>query len=88
MQLIYPEDQSRVWEHVQNQVNKQRSFQIVYRILTRSNKIKWVMERGKGIFSGSDELLTLEGVIIDISCDNYAELMLGLTQILDSQSDQ
>lgn len=88
MQLIYPDDQPRVWEHVQNQVNKQRSFQIVYRILTRTNKIKWVMERGKGIFSGSDELLTLEGVIIDISSDNYAEMMHGLNQILDSQPEQ
>jgi len=86
MQLIYPEDQQRVWEHVQSQVNKQRNFQIVYRILTRSNKIKWVMERGKGIFSGSDELLTLEGVIIDITNDNYAELMTGLEQIISSPS--
>ncbi|MCX4187069.1 PAS domain-containing protein [Methylophaga sp. OBS4] len=84
MQLIYPEDQPRVWEHVQNQINKQRSFQLVYRILTRSNKIKWVMERGKGIFSGSDELLTLEGVIIDITSDNFHELMYGLEQIIES----
>lgn len=86
MQLIYTEDQPRVWEHVQSQINKQRSFQIIYRIQTRSNKVKWVMERGKGIFSGSDELLTLEGVIIDLSSDNYAELMTGLKQILDSQT--
>lgn len=84
MQLIYPDDQQRVWEHVQSQINKQRSFQIVYRILTRSNKIKWVMERGKGIFSGSDELLTLEGVIIDITNDNYTELTAGLEQLMNT----
>lgn len=88
MQLIFPEDQERVWEHVQNQVNKQRSFQIIYRILTRSHKIKWVMERGKGIFSGSDELLILEGVIIDLCCDDFSELQYGLTQLLDSPSQQ
>lgn len=86
MQLIYPEDQQRVWEHVQNQINKQRSFQIIYRILTRSNKVKWVMERGKGIFSGSDELLTLEGVIIDLSNDDYSALHYGLDQILNTPS--
>ncbi|WP_438970702.1 PAS domain-containing protein [Methylophaga sp.] len=84
MQLIYPEDQQRVWEHVQNQIIKQRSYQIVYRILTRSNKVKWVLERGKGVFSGSDELLTLEGVIIDITCDSYDELTTGLEQIMNS----
>lgn len=84
MQLIYPEDQQRVWEHVQNQINKQRSFQVIYRIVTRSNKVKWVLERGKGIFSGSEELLTLEGVIIDLTSDDYSALQSGLNHLLDS----
>lgn len=88
MQLIYPEDQQRVWEHVQNQINKQRSFQVIYRILTRSNKIKWVMERGKGVFSGSDELLTLEGIIIDISNDDFSALQIGLDQLLTVPDEQ
>lgn len=88
MQLIYPEDQQRVWEQVQKQINKQRHFQIIYRILTRSNKVKWVMERGKGIFSGSDELLTLEGVIIDLSSDDYSALQSGLDQILQETMPQ
>jgi len=86
MQLIYPDDQQRVWEHVQSQINKQRSFQIIYRILTRSNKVKWVMERGKGIFSGSDELLTLEGVIIDLTNDDYSALQHGLEQVINDHT--
>jgi len=85
MQLIYPDDQQRVWEYVQQQVNQQRSFQIIYRIQTRSNKIKWVMERGKGVFSGTDELLTLEGIIIDISSENYQSMMDGLEQMTSEQ---
>ena len=85
MQLIYPDDQQRVWEYVQQQVNQQRSFQIIYRIQTRSNKIKWVMERGKGVFSGTDELLTLEGIIIDISSENYQAMMDGLEQMTSEQ---
>ena len=85
MQLIYPDDQQRVWEYVQQQVNQQRSFQIIYRIQTRSNKIKWVMERGKGVFSGTDELLTLEGIIIDISSENYQAMMEGLEQMTSEQ---
>lgn len=87
MQLIHPDDQHRVWEHVQSQINKQRSFQIIYRILTRSNKVKWVMERGKGIFSGSEELLTLEGVIIDLSSDDYTALQQGLSQLQASMPE-
>lgn len=88
MQLIYPEDQQRVWEHVQQQINLQRSFHVVYRILTRSNRIKWVQQRGKGVFSGSDELLGLEGVIIDLSTDDHAALKAGLEMMCNDKQEQ
>ncbi len=84
MQLILPEDQPRVWEHVQEQLAKQQSYHIIYRILTRGNQIKWVLEKGKGIFSSSDEFLTLEGIIIDITGGNYTEMQSGLLQFTDT----
>lgn len=84
MQLILPEDQARVWEHVQKQISKQRSYQIIYRIVTRSNQIKWVMERGKGVFSSTEELLTLQGIIIDLSSDDFTEMQQGLQNLIAS----
>jgi PAS domain S-box-containing protein len=84
-QLIHPDDQQRAWDYVQQQITKRRSFHLIYRIVTRSHRVKWVMESGKGIYSGSDELLGLEGVMTDISTDDYTELQLGLNQIVKEQ---
>ncbi|WP_430009292.1 PAS domain-containing protein [Methylophaga lonarensis] len=81
MQLVYPEDRERIWEHVQEQIAKQRRFQMIYRILTRSNKTRWVMEQGEGIFSASGELLALEGIVFDLSNDNISEMATGLEQM-------
>ncbi|MAX52458.1 MAG: histidine kinase [Methylophaga sp.] len=83
--LIHPDDQARVWEYVQQQLSEQKNFQIIYRIQTQSNKVKWVLERGKGVFSGTDELLTIEGIIIDISHCNYHAMMEGLEQLISEQ---
>jgi PAS domain S-box-containing protein len=88
MQLIYPDDQQRVWEHVQEQINKQQSFDVVYRIMTRSNQIKWVMQKGKGIFSGSTELLGLEGVIIDLTSQDHDALKNGIELMCNEQKDK
>lgn len=86
MQLIHPEDQSRCWEHVQEQVSKQRKFQMIYRICTRTNKTRWVMEQGEGIFSASGELLALEGVVIDLSNDNLSQLDIGIRGMIENKS--
>lgn len=67
MQIIHPDDRSRAWDLVQQQVAKQEKFQLVYRIITRSGKVKWVWEQGRGVYSSSGELLALEGFITDIA---------------------
>ncbi|MEX0615789.1 MAG: PAS domain-containing protein, partial [Methylophaga sp.] len=82
MSLIHPDDQQTCWEFVQKQIAKQQSFHMIYRLITRSGKTKWVFEHGRGVFSGSDELLSLEGIITDLHCDNYECLQQGLSEML------
>ncbi len=67
MQIIHTEDRNIAWDSVQNKVNNQEKFQIIYRITTRSGSTKWVLEQGKGVFSTAGELLALEGFITDIT---------------------
>ena len=88
MQLIHPDDQARCWEHVQEQIVKQRKFQMIYRICTRTNKTRWVMEQGEGVFSGSGELLALEGVVIDLSNDNTTQLEVGLRDMIENKQSE
>ncbi|MEO8418784.1 MAG: PAS domain-containing protein [Methylophilaceae bacterium] len=69
-QIIHPEDRMSVWESVQQQIQHQEKFQLIYRIITRNGEIKQVMEHGRGIFSSAGELLALEGFIVEIPNEN------------------
>ena len=70
MHIIHPDDQAYAWEQIQQQLLKEYKFHIIYRIITRSGKIKWVLDRGKGAYSSTGELLFLEGFITEIALAN------------------
>lgn len=70
MQIIHENDKTQVWEYIQQQILKEQKFQLVYRIMTRTGKIKWVLEQGQGIYSSTGDLLSLEGLITQISPAN------------------
>jgi PAS domain S-box-containing protein len=72
-QIIHPEDRNTVWLQVQSTLLQRKPFELVYRILTRDNQIKWVRENGRGIFDANDNLHVLEGYITDISEEIKAE---------------
>lgn len=58
-QILYNE-----WERV---LKDRAVFEYSYPIITKSGEIKWVWEKGRGIFSNSGEILYLEGFITDIT---------------------
>lgn len=70
MQIIHEDDKTHVWEYIQQQILKEQNFQLVYRIMTRTGKIKWVLEQGQGVYSSTGDLLSLEGLITQISSAN------------------
>lgn len=76
--LIHPDDQRTVWDKVQHSVARKQSFHITYRIITAESELKWVGERGVGVFSEEGNLLALEGFITDITEEKKAEEALNL----------
>jgi PAS domain S-box-containing protein len=66
-EIIHPEDRQIVWDTVQAGLKTQRSFQLLYRIITASKNIKWVWEQGQGILGTENDVITLEGFITDIT---------------------
>ena len=65
--LILEEDQEYVWTEIQKALKESRHFEIDYRIRTAEGEIKYVREKGVGIFSEEGSLKMLEGFIIDVS---------------------
>jgi HD-GYP domain-containing protein (c-di-GMP phosphodiesterase class II) len=71
--LIYPDDREMVWINLQNAVLQQKSFELVYRIYTRSRQIKWIRDLGASTSANQGNQQLLEGFISDITDWRMAE---------------
>jgi PAS domain S-box-containing protein len=65
--IIVAADRDRVWTEVQQAIAENRHFQLEYRIRTASGEEKWVWEQGIAVYSDSDQVEALEGMISDIT---------------------
>ncbi len=71
--LIHPEDREYVWQVIHEDESLDAPFQVNYRIITSSGKIKWVWEQGRRITDPTGEGFWLEGFIDDITPMKEAE---------------
>ncbi len=65
--LIIEEDTERVWKSIQEQINSRSSYQLEYRIRTKTGKRKWVWEQGRGVYDSNGNLQNLQGFITNIT---------------------
>lgn len=63
--LIFIDDKQKVIETINEAIEKNKAFQLNYRIITKDGEIKWVWEQGSVILEKHD--LFLEGYIVDIT---------------------
>ena len=73
---IHPDDRERVWQEVQAALEQRRPFELTYRILGKSGEVKWVWERGEGIYAPDGTLSYLEGFGTDVTERKRAEHLL------------
>jgi PAS domain S-box-containing protein len=65
--LIHSDDRKMVRDAIQSGILVKRAFQIEYRIIRADGSVIQVWEQGRGIYSESGDLLSLEGFITDIT---------------------
>jgi len=70
---IHPEDARKISETIQEAIAFNQSYEGEYRIITKQNIEKWVMEKGKGVFDETGKLKHLEGFVTDITNRKHAE---------------
>ncbi len=73
---MHPHDRERVRQEVQTALDQHRSFEMTYRILTRSGEVKWVWERGEGVYTPDGFLTYVEGFVTDVTERKRAEQLL------------
>lgn len=72
--IIHPKDSAMVEQGVQQGIKAQQPYMIEYRIVRADGDIRWVYEKGQGVYDG--ERLWLDGAIFDISDRKQAEAAL------------
>ena len=66
-QIEHPEDRARVREEIEAALRERRRFFIEYRIQCRDGEIRWVWERGVGIYNKRGAVVTIEGFIENVT---------------------
>jgi PAS domain S-box-containing protein len=74
--IIHPEDVGMVERVVQKGVNARQPYTVEYRVIHAEGSVRWVYEKGQGIFDENGNLLWLDGAIFDISERKQLEAQL------------
>jgi diguanylate cyclase (GGDEF)-like protein/PAS domain S-box-containing protein len=65
--VIVEKDRQRVWEEVQEALERRERFELQYAIRRKDGKIRHVEERGQGVYSDDREAVAIEGVVYDVT---------------------
>ncbi|MCX8057659.1 MAG: PAS domain S-box protein, partial [Ignavibacteria bacterium] len=66
-EIIHPDYQEFLWNKWQDILPKREVFEFEYPIITKSGEIKWVWERGRGVYDENGNVICLEGFIMDVT---------------------
>ncbi len=79
--IIHPDYHALLWNKWQDVLSRKETFEHEYPIITADNEIRWVWERGQGVYSAKGELFFLEGFITDITTRKAAEQALQESEV-------
>ncbi len=65
--VVHPDDFRESRAAVKKAIDKKEQFDVHYRIYAKSGELKHLHERGQALFNDDGELLSIEGVVTDIS---------------------
>jgi diguanylate cyclase (GGDEF)-like protein/PAS domain S-box-containing protein len=71
--LIHPDDRARMRDAMAEVEGEGEPFDVEYRIIHADSTLRWVWERGIGVYHGSPRPIAYEGLIQDITARKLAE---------------
>jgi PAS domain S-box-containing protein len=74
--IIHPKDDQRLKAEILAQIGQQGNYEVEYRITHADGGIRWVFEKGQGQVSPTGEVLSIAGVMIDVTAQKQTELAL------------
>lgn len=74
--VIHPDDRQLVEEVTWASLQEHRPYVIEYRLVHANGTVRWVYEKGQGVFSSNGEVRCLDGAIFDVTERKQAEQAL------------
>jgi PAS domain S-box-containing protein len=71
--LIHPDDVAMVAAAVNEGVERRQAFTVEYRIRHQDGSLRWVHEKGQGVYGDEGALRCLDGAIFDVTARRRAE---------------
>jgi PAS domain S-box-containing protein len=65
--VICPEDLAFVDQIIDSHIHSCRPYTLEYRLIHRDGSVRWVEEKGQGVFDNGGNLLWIDGVIFEIT---------------------
>ena len=87
-EIIHPEDRERVWNEVQDALEKKEPFILSYKINTIDGKTKHVWEQGRGVWLDNGELAGLQGYVTDVTAEVASRNALAEAEKQMAHSDK
>jgi len=78
--LIHGDDRARVAEEIRQAISRNGKFQLLYRIVDKSQVERWVWEQGLGVIGVDGLVRTLEGFVIDMTERRQADEALRISE--------
>ncbi|NDL67795.1 PAS domain S-box protein [Anaerotalea alkaliphila] len=78
--VIHQEDREEVRERIRQAVEAYRPYMLDYRILHKDGSVRWVRERGRGVYGDRRELLHISGVLFDVTEQKETEEALARSE--------
>src|SRR5205085_12149951 len=78
--LIHPEDLGAVRHTILGSLTTQSPYQVEYRLLHADGGIRWVTEKGQGVFGADGSMLWRDGVLFDITEQKHTQEALRKTE--------
>jgi diguanylate cyclase (GGDEF)-like protein/PAS domain S-box-containing protein len=82
--IIHPEDRQAVEQTVAEAVARGEPFILEYRIVGSDGGIRWVYEKGQGVFGAGGRVLWLDGAIFDVTERKLLQEQLAKQAFYDS----
>jgi PAS domain S-box-containing protein len=71
--LIHPDDVAMVAAAVNEGVASRQAFTVEYRLRHKDGSLRWVHEKGQGVYGDDGALRCLDGAIFDVTARRHAE---------------